>query len=237
MSTRGFVGIGTVDQWEGRYNHWDSYPTGLGADVWATAQRFLQADRHLRGFAARLLGFTNWAQMETGGLCEYCGQKTGHPHSIDGRIYVETHQTTGYPDPQALYHQHDTPGSPATIMTPANTDRLFMEWGYVVDPDQNRLHVLVGGVATPVSYTVEVIRRDGTHKFWPDKMRYTRGVVESLDLGGAEPNWGRIERRGGRFAEGLQADFQKNPDHPLLTPIRALPSVEVWDQRRSAASN
>ena len=99
MSTCGFVGIGTADQWEGRYNHSDSYPTGLGVDVWATAQRFLQADRHLRGFAARLLGFTNWAQMETWGICAYCGQKTGHPHSIDGRIYVEGHQTAIYPDP------------------------------------------------------------------------------------------------------------------------------------------
>ena len=86
MSTRGFVGIGTPDHWDARYNHWDSYPTALGADVWHTAQQFLQQDGHLQGFARRLLGFTDWRQMTSDGICEYCGQHTGHPHSINGRI-------------------------------------------------------------------------------------------------------------------------------------------------------
>ena len=54
MSTRGFVGIGTPTDWDARYNHYDSYPTGLGAEVWATAQNFLHNDCHLRGFAHRL---------------------------------------------------------------------------------------------------------------------------------------------------------------------------------------
>jgi hypothetical protein len=40
MSTRGFVGIGAPEQYHARYNHADSYPTGLGPNVWATARQF-----------------------------------------------------------------------------------------------------------------------------------------------------------------------------------------------------
>jgi len=74
MPTRGFVGIGTAEQFNGRYNHWDSYLTGLGPDVWATVQRFFRADRHVNGFAKLLLSYTDWRQMTTSGICEYCGQ-------------------------------------------------------------------------------------------------------------------------------------------------------------------
>lgn len=88
MSTSGFVGIGTPEQFTGRYNHWDSYPTGLGMDVWTTVQRFLHDDRHLKGFAQRLLGFTDWRQMASGGRCEYCGQITGQPHSMSALILI-----------------------------------------------------------------------------------------------------------------------------------------------------
>lgn len=77
MSTRGFVGVGTPDQFNARYNHFDSYPTGLGAEVWATVQRFLQADRHVHGFATLLLGYTDWRQVASGGRCEYCGKIRG----------------------------------------------------------------------------------------------------------------------------------------------------------------
>ena len=34
MSTRGCVAVGTPERWVGRYNHSDSYPSGLGKEVW-----------------------------------------------------------------------------------------------------------------------------------------------------------------------------------------------------------
>jgi hypothetical protein len=34
MSTRGCVAVGVPLKWEGVYNHYDSYPVGLGKQVW-----------------------------------------------------------------------------------------------------------------------------------------------------------------------------------------------------------
>ena len=34
MGTRGCIAVGTIDRWEGIYNHMDSYPSGLGKEVW-----------------------------------------------------------------------------------------------------------------------------------------------------------------------------------------------------------
>ena len=42
MSTRGCVAIGTPDAWRGVYNHYDSYPTGLGSAVWHHIQELLK---------------------------------------------------------------------------------------------------------------------------------------------------------------------------------------------------
>jgi DNA-directed RNA polymerase subunit RPC12/RpoP len=39
MSTRGCVAIKTEDGWRGVFNHWDSYPTGLGKELWHHLRR------------------------------------------------------------------------------------------------------------------------------------------------------------------------------------------------------
>ncbi|AEJ39647.1 hypothetical protein TPY_1463 [Sulfobacillus acidophilus TPY] len=268
MSTRGFVGIGTAEQWTARYNHADSYPTGLGPDVWATAQRFWQEDHHLDGFAQRLLSFTDWRQMATDGVCEYCGQRTGQPHSISGTLFVHAEtpaqtledyraelqrrgykkraaqkaaaeewpiiqniRRTGYPDPEARYHPHDSTDPAAIDITPQNVDWLFMEWGYIVDPDRHGLHVFVGMIPTPVTYTVEIIRANGTWELWTDKERFTGALVGTYDLTGPEPDWEAVEQAGYAVRDQLEDAFAANPDHPLLAAVRRLPPVEVWDRR------
>jgi hypothetical protein len=277
MSTRGFAGIGTPTQWSGRYNHYDSYPTGLGAEVWATAQRFFYDDQHLHGFAHRLLSFTDWRQMATQGICEYCGQRTGHPHSISGLIAVpfldrttlpdteealrqqkleearryhwseerralmaqEVHdewqivqnlRSCGYPDPDARYHEHDVDDPAASAVTPDTCDWLFMEWGYVLDPNTQTLHVFVGGIETPMTCSVDIIRPDGTHEWWHDKTRYTGALVGSYPLTAPEPDWQAVDQEGQTVCAQLAKDFAAHPDHPLLASVRALPLVEVWDQ-------
>lgn len=84
MSTRGCVAIGTEAKWTGVYNHYDSYPTGLGKELWD----------HLRGkdltkFAEEMLRYDDWRNYLNGGTCEYCGKKgQGQPHGISGVICV-----------------------------------------------------------------------------------------------------------------------------------------------------
>ncbi len=273
MSTRGFVGIGTAEQFNGRYNHFDSYPTGLGPEVWSTVQRFLHDDRHVNGFAKLLLGYTDWRQVASGGRCDYCGKITGQPHSISGLAFIprdsnaasiteyidelqrssvsaarareraaeewpiiENVRRTGYPDPEAKYHEHDADNPEDSAITPENVDWLFMEWAYIVDPARHMLYVLVGCIETPITYRVEIIRPSGSRDHWNNKTRYTSALVGSYDLMGSEPDWAAVEAAGNALNEKLRAEFAANPHHPLLDTVRTMPSVEVWDQREPVSS-
>ncbi|MCX7008349.1 MAG: hypothetical protein NTY53_14060, partial [Kiritimatiellaeota bacterium] len=82
MSTRGSVAWRLPDGSAlGVYNHSDSYPTGLGADVFAAAKKMGVAS-----LIAELLQYGDWRELGSGGICQYCGKKTGQPHSISGGI-------------------------------------------------------------------------------------------------------------------------------------------------------
>ena len=267
MSTRGFVGMGIPDQFHARYNHYDSYPSGLGPKVWTTVRQFLSDDGDLYGFACTLLGYTDWRQMATDGICDYCGQRTGQPHSISGVLGISDQfshvaslaayratlqqrgfsapdarrrareewpivtnlRRTGYPDPEAQHHQHDTLDD--SDITSETCDWVFMEWGYLIDPDAHTLHVMVGCIKTPITYATDIIHPNGTHEFWANRPRYIGALVASYDLAGPEPAWGGVESDGNALKKTLQATLAANPDHPLLIPLRSLPTREVWDQR------
>jgi len=86
MSTRGCVAIGTPARWRGVYNHWDSYPTGLGQAVWQYLQTILKEGKTLEEFARELLTYDDWRAYLNRGICEYCGKRTTQPHSISGAI-------------------------------------------------------------------------------------------------------------------------------------------------------
>lgn len=281
MSTRGFVGIGTAEQFNGRYNHFDSYPTGLGPEVWATVQQFLHDGQHLRGFAKLLLSYTDWRQMTTSGICEYCGQRSGQPRSSTSLIFgstdadslptlaalieakralasqhewplhqrrripedaalewsiIENRRRTGYPDPEAKYHGHDADNPKDSAITPENVDWLFMEWAYIIDPDRQMLHVMVGCIETPITYTVNIIRANGSQERWTNKKRYTGAVVGSYDLTASEPDWRRVQITGEFLVGTLEFQFESDPQHPLLNAVRALPRLEFRDQHVSASS-
>lgn len=82
MSTRGSVVWRLPDGTAlGVYNHSDSYPTGLGVDVFETARKM-----GLASLVAELLQYGDWRELASGGICPYCGKKTGHPQSISAVI-------------------------------------------------------------------------------------------------------------------------------------------------------
>ena len=87
MSTRGCVAIGTPDAWRGVYNHYDSYPTGLGVAFWQHLQELLKEGKSPEDFARELLAYDDWRAFLNKGICEYCGRHTSQPHSISGVIF------------------------------------------------------------------------------------------------------------------------------------------------------
>lgn len=95
MSTRGCVAVGVPRKWEGIYNHCDSYPSGLGKDLWD----ILRHQKDLKGFAERLLKCGSWPGFLAGEL------ENDYDHRRDC-----SHITSDNPDPpvhrMGVHHRH-----------------------------------------------------------------------------------------------------------------------------------
>lgn len=230
MSTNGAVAIKNGNGWLGVYNHWDSYPTGLGKELWDYLH---QEGIDLQQFRQNLLRYDDWRNFRNGGICPYCGKvDKGQPHSIGGNIehpslvgdhqqYVsademrehfrqlpawqgrndeieamikrelvikENVEATGYPDPEAKYHQH---GDLTNLMTNENTDALFTEWVYIIDPTKRVLEILAHR------------RAEGTHTESSDcggyhewqQPNYEHHLLAAFAIDGDEPDWKELENR------------------------------------------
>jgi hypothetical protein len=106
--------------------------------------------------------------------------------------------STGYPDPEVKHHEH---GEGATDqMTDQNSDPLYIEWVYVLDP--------VSGLITVFCSRKTADLKPGQHGTWsePITLRRLDGTVEQLGghhwvhvLAGQfsvhdpEPDWDRIQ--------------------------------------------
>lgn len=243
MSTRGCVAIGTPENWRGVYNHWDSYPTGLGQEVWVHLQTLRTQGGTLGDFARELLTYDDWRAYLNRGMCQYCGKHTTQPHSISGAIFLreekfeteddmrayyrslpawqgrdadieemvrqewkirETVERTGYPDPDAKYHQHDTRPVEEQHLTSDDPDPLFIEWVYVIDPATGMFHTLNhnGQARRTVPLDAgEWCRKEPNGGWNYGHCIYWHELVASQPLSGPEPDWEALERR-----EALQND-------------------------------
>lgn len=204
MSTRGCVAIANGDGFRGVYNHFDSYPSGLGKELWDHLQ-----GKDLEQFAKELLQYGDWREYLNGGVCEYCGKKAGQPHSISGVIFaLPGHEPvpeiqrnlsrTGYPDPEAKHHEHVSAGD--SQMTDQDADPLFIEWVYVLAPKN--------GCVTVFAHATTKELREGQHGTWckpwtleeldgsltefPGQY-YIHEPVAQFSLSNAEPDWDRIQ--------------------------------------------
>jgi hypothetical protein len=99
---------------------------------------------------------------------------------------------TGYADPECKYHKHD-PLVPARI-TSEDPDPLFIEWVYVVDPEQRTIDILAhrsdGKTDGPMK-GCPVLRDDGYWDYGHCAYRHARVAKVSTD--GEEPDWRLIE--------------------------------------------
>lgn len=142
MSTRCFIGIGNVDHWEGRYVHYDGYPTGVGATVWEGLQLYgpayiADAMRHDWSSAPGM-----W---EGGGVC-YCCNYTDHSRECFERgtqfRYESLPPTIKTPDCGDDCIERHEPLSPILLSSDSPDEHRWTRWGYVVSEDK-KMHVLV----------------------------------------------------------------------------------------------
>lgn len=213
MSTRGCVAVKKKDGWRGVYNHYDSYPTGLGPELWAELQ-----EANLPEFAQRLLDSTDWRDYLSSGECKYCGREgVGQPHSISGKVMgfdkdlgggpdpdiKRNLQLTGYPDPEAEYHSHALDGGKSvedTYVTSEDPDPLFLEWVYVLDPSSRSLEILTHRGTSSNGRPVDEpwLRDDGYWEYGHCAYRHVR--IALVDLDGPEPDWQLIQNLDGVVA-------------------------------------
>jgi hypothetical protein len=211
---------------KGVYNHWDSYPTELGAQVFNEARR-----RKMDALAALLTFYGDWRQVLSNSICQFCGKTAGQPHSynsvISGKPFGEKGRAafvamrkkqagrdaklweayqqeireldeiaanlahTGYPDPEAMHHQH---GEGAADQFDPFEDPLDMEWIYVLRPEASLMEVWKG-----VEYSAEAARH---WKRWSKRKikyesQYLGTHVHVVDvLLSCEPDWAAIEKMG-----------------------------------------
>jgi hypothetical protein len=136
MSTRGFVAF-VVDQTEKiAYNHWDSYPDGLGVDVlaWLRAVDLESVARQVRDLRVVDPGSTPTA-ADVERLAKWTDTDVGKQSTDDW--YCLLRRTQG--NPAAMLE--------AGVIENASqfpADSLFAEWGYVVDFDQGVFEVYRG---------------------------------------------------------------------------------------------
>ncbi len=218
MSTRGCVAWRIGQGFRGVYNHADSYPTCLGADVFSQAKR-----RGINELIALLKNLGDWREIRNEALCPYCGKVAGQPHSITavvagfgemGRtsyIAMRRRQAAGRPDVWEYYEREITlldditaarigtgfPDPTAKYHQHGNraenqfdpfSDPLFMEWVYVLVPESDCIEVW-----THARYFPEIrLSRWSGRKVRGSSTLYTHVHVIDVSMK-VEPDWSAIE--------------------------------------------
>ena len=190
MGTRGVVAIKQGDSWRGVYNHYDSYPEGLGADLFEHLQ-----GKDLHQFAKDLMRFDDWRDYLGGGVCPYCGGVgLGQPHSISMAISEATSSgSTKFPDPERKYHKHSYDskkrGEIKANCTPDDekNDALWWEWVYIVDPDTATIRILTNCMASK-------LKVNGTADYqWVE--------VHELPIDQKKVDWKKISKLGTEISD------------------------------------
>ncbi len=137
MGTRGIIAFHHKDQTKATYNHFDSYPEGLGVDMLAFLRSAADIDA-LRESVANLQVVSDDVpptseQIEA--LAQYAKRNVGTQTLDDWYVLLR-----------------ETQGDPAAILTAGyiedqfgfGYDSLFCEWGYVIDLDTENFDVYRG---------------------------------------------------------------------------------------------
>lgn len=197
MSTRGCVAVKQQQGFKGVYNHYDSYPEGLGKDIWDYLQNEMKTTP-LAKITKQLLKYDDWRNFLNGGICEYCGKVgKGHPHSISGEICIEPYtneqvkqnvKDTEFPDPKSKYHSH---GKLADKITEKDVPDNWLEWIYVIDVKNRSLELYNTYSNEDGEALKKIMVKGNIENFKPASKKLNLVAVVNLDK--PEPKWDKIE--------------------------------------------
>lgn len=198
MSTRGCVGFyktAKAKQFKGVYNHFDSYPTGLGADMY----EYLHNNTiDLKKMEKELFQTDDWRSYRSGGLCEYCGKLTTQAHSISGGMGEGI-----FPDPNCEKHSHEPLTEDSYIQsTQAKYDALFIEWCYIINPVTREVDIYN---SMPAKGTHTCTSGDGLRSWESPNYQYIKIATYSIDEEVAEDFWTGVDEA----SEKLYSKYSK----------------------------
>lgn len=194
MSTRGCIAVKKGKGWVGVYNHFDSYPTGLGQELFQA----LHESPDLKATAKNLLKLGDWRNVKSGGKCCYCGKTgLGQAHDITGSCLVSPKASPAemtYPDPDCKDHQHDGVELMTYSKTMERDQALWLEWVYVIDVEHAILKVYTNARAKG-EHTVKGERGDFKSP------NYQWLLVENLSIKGEALDWEALDKKGGAIGD------------------------------------
>jgi len=191
MSTRSCLAYKTKEGWEGTYCHWDGYPTNRGVQIWDILMKEFILNKGKPGVSndgnitKALQAFVNiYINGHKGGWSSFPDECYCHSPEFVMRDGVEDDE----------------------METDKTADALFIEWVYVIDAEDKKLLIYIGG------------RAEGSHKNtsangigeWKS-LNYKHYLVESIDLNPdvKEPDWEDIESKGGKIREEMSEKFKE----------------------------
>lgn len=139
MGTRGFVGFVSDEKETITYNHWDSYPEGVGVTVLSFVNSLDEhTEEAYRQKAATLKHVSEDVPPTRDQVVELIGHANlGVSTGCADEWYVLLRETHG--NPGAILDVGYAENAPEWPL-----DSLFAEWGYVVDFDRRKLEVYKG---------------------------------------------------------------------------------------------
>lgn len=177
MLARGCIAIKTKDGWRGIYNHWDSYPSWLGKELWDFIKRN-KAEAIAKAIEQHPGGFRSFPSE-----C-YCHSEFSKKNGSCAKD-------------SPLYNT----STPSGIIDSQNANPLFVEWVYIIDPDKQTMTILTNqsdNMTNGIPRGEKAIKRnDGYYDYGHCAFRHVE--VAKINLRGREPDWFKVERKNGNL--------------------------------------
>lgn len=189
MSTRSAIGFKTDEGWNGIYCHWDGYPTNRAHQIWELAMNEF---------------ILNKGEI---GVANNCDVSKALEAFV--AVYIKGHRGGWSCFPKecfchsAEFVMRDGCKDDEAFMTQDTSDALFIEWLYIIDPQDKSMSIYTHG--RQKGYHME----EANGNKWKQN-NYTHYLVEKVvfDPDKPEPDWKRIEKKGSDLSNKMYERYK-----------------------------